>query len=99
MTHMRGLEWIPKDIKKACIKYTHVYKNCNYAMKSYLYVWYEYKGQYYDHNKCQREISRELRSHYLEKINGFHNHLIMMIISTLYCFYIISPTVSIRLPR
>ena len=35
-------------------------------MKSYLYVGYEYKGQYYDHNKCQREISRQLWSHYLE---------------------------------
>ena len=64
---MRGLEWIPKDIKKAWIKYTHVYKNYNYAIKRYLYIGYEYKGQYYDHNKCQREVSRELRSHYLEK--------------------------------
>ena len=85
---MRGLEWIPKDIKKAWIKYTHVYKNCNYAMKSYLYVWYEYKGQYYDHNKCQREISRELRSHYLQKINGFHYCLIVMILPTVLIIFL-----------
>ena len=70
-------------------------------MKSYLYVGYEYEGQYYDHNKCQREISRELRSHYLEKINGIHYRLMVMIILNVIfgCLYIISPTVSIRLPR
>ena len=68
-------------------------------MNSYLYVRYEYKGQYYDHDKCQREISRELRSHYLQKINGFQYCLKVIMIPTLYCFYIISPVVSIRLPR